>query len=619
MKKGAVRGPQASEKGICFVSDAETDSYLAANPVSTAVIHWTARIALGWGLAYLVFRLVFTVGGTALETALLLFGAEALGLIVFGLRTTAAWNEPVQPVDMPDAPLPPTTVVVDADAATAEAVRTSLVSCGRLRGAERIIVADPDDDPAIRSVADRFGASVVAQVATQAAAEASAMWVLVVRAGDLPLPDALELLATPCSAPDVGIVQLGVEEANPSSFEHDPTGRWSLAPFEQQIVRPSLAAGGSIPWFGDVPAMVRPASIRDAPDTTASTIDLGIHAGSVGYRVTMVPRTLARLRGPQSLGESLRHRHLRTADLRRRAAGRLSGVPRELRRPFRVALADPLAAIQRCLLVTVAVLAMGFGRLPITGPPLALAVLAVPAYALRWQAQTLLGRGRLGRFSVLRSELRSVGVDLTFGHGRDLGGLRSRLLLLGALAMTLVLAVAVGAVAVWQDWSGRMPIGATAVTLVLIAGFLIVAAEVLLDALARRQRRRNHRVRLGLVSCRLDTHGGQLRDLSMGGCGLVVVAGAESLPRRGDEAAVSFRIPDADGAWRDVVAVARVAHVAALDQNEHRVGLAFVDPIEPSLDPVVEFLTIDRRLVALGRRAPSSVASGWSGEPVFDL
>ena len=594
----------------------ETDPYQAPLPASLPTIRWSARAALASGTAYVAFRLLFTLDGTALATALLLLIAEALGLVVFALRATAAWHEPEQPVDVPDAPLPSTTVVVDAAGSTAEAVRTSLVSCGRLRGAERIVVADPCDAAAIRAVAERFGAAVVVQAATRVAAETSAMWVLVVRAGDLPLPDALELLATPCSAPDVGIVQLGVEEANPSSFEHDPTGRWSLAPFEHQVLRPSLAAQGSIPWYGDVPAMVRPASIRDAQDTSGSTIDLGIHANALGYRVTLVPRTLARLRGPQSLAESLRDRFARTSALRRRAVGRMEDVPRDLRRPFRLALAEPLAAIQRCLLVAVGVLAMGYGQLPIAGSTIAVALFGLPAYALRWQAQTLLGRGRLGRFSVLRSELRSVGVDLTFGYGGNLGGLRGRLVVLGMMTTLIALAVAVGAVAVWRDWSGRMPIGATAVTLALAAGFLIVAAEVLLDALARRQRRRNHRVRLGRVSCRLEGRRGELRDLSMGGCGLAIEAGAEPLPSRDETVTVSFRIPDADGAWRDVVTTGRVAHIRATGPGEHRVGLAFVNPTEHALDPVVEFLTIDRRLVALGRRAPAMV-DGWSGEPIF--
>jgi hypothetical protein len=35
-----------------------------------------------------------------------------------------------------------------------------------------------------------------------------------------------------------------------------------------------------------------------------------------------------------------------------------------------------------------------------------------------------------------------------------------------------------------------------------------------------------------------------------------------------------------------------------------RLGLAFDDPTDAPLDPVVEFLTIDRRLVALGRHEP---------------
>ena len=39
-------------------------------------------------------------------------------------------------------------------------------------------------------------------------------------------------------------------------------------------MRPSLAARGSIPWYGDGPALVRPAAIRDA-DPRHILINLG--------------------------------------------------------------------------------------------------------------------------------------------------------------------------------------------------------------------------------------------------------------------------------------------------------------------------------------------------------
>jgi hypothetical protein len=589
-----------------LVTATETDPYLTPSPRSTAVVRRWAYAALVAGSVYLSYRMLFTLGGADLDAALALFAAETLALVVFGLRALAAWHDPAELADVPDAPLPSTTVVIDAAGSTPEAVRTTLVSCGQLRGRERVVVADPTGASRTRAVADRFGATTVEQPATVVAAETNAMWVLLVRAGDLPLPDALEILATPCSAPDAGVIQLGVEEANPSSFEHDPKGRWSLAPFEHQVVRPSLAAAGSIPWYGDVPALVRPVVIRDAPDPAAPTVDLGLHAISLGYRVTMVPRTLARLRGPRSLTESLRRRFERTAALRRAATRRLGDLPTPVRRSLRVALADPLGAVQRVLLAVVAVLSLGFGRVPIDAEPWALGALALGAYGLRWQAQILLGRGRLGRFSVLRSELRSVGVDLAFGRDSGSWQIRHRFVILAGMVTAMALAVAMGALAVTRDQAEGLSKGATAVALALTAGFLVIAAEVLLDAVARRQRRGNHRVRLGLVACRLDDHEGALHDLALGGCGLVVAESAGRSPTAGDEATVMFRIPDANGAWRDVTVAVRIAHVAASGEGELRIGAAFADPTGAALDPVIEFLTIDRRLVSLGRRVAAT-------------
>ena len=592
---------------------AETDPYLVPGPHSLATTRRWVRAAIVLGVAYVVYRAAFTLDGAAPDAGVLLLTAEALTLAVFAIRANAAWCDADPGVDMPDAPVPATTVVIDARDATIADLRATLLSCRRLRGSEQVIVADPDANPEVDTLAGRFGAPVVPTAALDAAADASAMWVLLIRAGDLPLPDALELLATACSAPDAGIVQLGVEHANPSSFEHDPSGGWSLAPFEHQIVRPSLAARGTMLWYGDVPAMVRPAAIRDSVEEGTSTVVAGLQAMSRGYRVTMMPRTLARLRGPASLGESLRRRFEQTAEIRRRAPQAIRLAPGPVRRQFIGALADPLAAVQRFMLALVAVLALGLGRLPVAGSALPLTGAAALAYGVRWQAQTMLGRGRLGRFRVLRSELRSIGVDLAFGHGLGVRHGRHRLLLLTGMSVAVALAAGVGAMAVWKDSPERLPAIASAVALILSAGYLIVAADVIVDASARRQVRSDHRVRLGLVTGRLGDLDGQLRDISVGGLGLTLTGDAAELPPIGSHTTVSFRIPDADGAWRDVETAVRIAHVAAAGDQEHRVGMAFLAPTSAALDPVVEFLTIDRRLVALGRRAPSAGEEAWPG------
>ncbi|MEO0494409.1 MAG: PilZ domain-containing protein [Actinomycetota bacterium] len=586
-------------------TDQRLDPYLAPETVSPTIVQWSARLALVAGLGYLGTRTAFAIAAPT-PIAVLLLATEALGAAVFALRAHSASATPTVVPDVPDAAPPAAVAVVDARSASADELRITLVSCRRVRGLDRIVVADPDAASWLPGLAERFGATVVHEHALDVLAETNTAWVLHLRAGDLPMPDALEMVATISSAPDVGVVQFGLEEADPSSYEHDPDGGWSLTPFEHQVVRRSLAARGSIPWYGDGPALVRPVVVRGATDVT-STVDLGLHAIRLGYRVTLVGRTLARVRGSQSLGESLAAHARRRAPVRAAARTRLAGLPPAARFAHRVALIGPLAAIQRLSLVGVAIAALGFGVDPVPGPLVTLAGLAALAYGSRWGAQLLLGRGRLRPFSLMRNELRTLGVDLAFGLADPVAAKRRRLIVLGGVVAALNASVLITSWSVWQDQPGRLATGTVAISLAVTVGFVAVATEVLLDAALRRQRRRHHRMRLGLVTCTVEGRDGQLRDLSTGGAGVIVAARPDQLPERGTVTDVSFRIPDAAGAWRDVTALAHVSHVVEEQPGECRLGLRFDDPSEASLDPVVEFLTVDRRLVALGRRFTESV------------
>ncbi len=585
------------------------DPFSRPNPTREGVVRLVSRLALLWGLLYVVWRAVTTLQGTAPAAAGFLLLAEVLGLVTFAARTRSASATPITPVEVPDAPTPHAVAVIEATGASIDELRTTLVSTRRVAGLDRVIVVDHDGSRWLRSIADRFGATFSdgSRTELQVVAEVSAPWVLRMIAGDLPMPDLLEMAAATCSAPDIGVVQLGIEEADPASFEHDPTGRWSLEPFEHQVVRPSLASRGSIPWYGDGPVLVRPAALSSAGlgAEQPSTPDLGVRILAAGFRITHLPITLARVRGPRTLGESLARRQTRLAPQIRTA---LSPSIRQLRRPERVAhqlcLVAPLSAVQRILLVATAMLTMGFAQIPLTASAAELAGFAIPAYGLRWVAHLLLGRGRLGPFSILRSDLRSVGVDISlFGESRDRR--RGSLGLLALLVAVIDVVVIVTAISVWRDWGDRLPAEVAAVALAIAGGFLGVAMEVLLDAAARRQRRQHHRVRLGLVTCRLQELDGQLVDLSTGGAGVVLPCGLETAPEPETVTTMAFRIPDADGAWRSVTTLVHVAHRAVEGDNETRVGLTFDDPTDAPLDPVVEFLTIDRRLVALGRRDAS--------------
>lgn len=592
------------------------DPFARTQRTSERVITLSTRAALAASVIYLAWRVAFTVAGADQPAATLLLAAEVLAVVVFAARVRSARTAPIAVVASPDAPRPDTAAVVDATGTSIDELRTTLVSLRRVSGVERVIVVDREGSRWLRTIAERLDAVVMERSVTfdEAVEGAGTSWVLLLRSGDLPMPDLVAVCASRCSSPDVAVVQVGVEEADPTSFEHDPDGHWSLEPFDQQVVRPSLAGRGSIPWYGDGPVLVRRAAVAQLgrPDgRDGNMLDdsrrVGLDIVRAGMTVTHLPLTLARVRGPHGLGESLVRRHQRARRaLRALTPANLRGVDRVTRSAHLLALTAPLAALQRVLLVAAGVCVLGFAQVPMDAALLDVIVLAVPSYLLRWNSHLLIGRGRLGPFSILRSELRSLGVDLApFGRVRAETN-RAGLSAIVVAVVALDLAVVVTALSMWRDWADRLPGSVAAVALVLTAGFLGVAMEVLLDAVARRQRRAGHRVRLGLVTCRLEEHDGQLVDLSTGGAGVVVAAPIEETLDVGEVTTVSFRIPDADGAWKNVSALVHVAHRTADVDGGTRLGLTFDDPTDAPLDPVVEFLTIDRRLVALGRHETTS-------------
>ncbi len=581
------------------------DPFDRGSAVPQGVVRAFAVFALLWAFAYLVWRTLFTLDGADLPASLLLLGAEILAVVVFAARVRSASAAPAAPVDAPDAPLPDTTAVVDATGSSIDELRATLVTLRRVVGLSRIVVVDTDGSRELRTIAERFQVVVVEPSVTvaEAVTGAGTAWVLMMRGGDLIMPDLISICAALCSAPEVGVIQVGVEEANPGSFDTDPEGRWSLDPFERQVVSPSLAARGSIPWLGDTPVMLREAVFPHLEGLTlpADSRRAGVAVAAAGMTVTYLPRTLARIPAPQGLMERLDRRrvHLRSGWA---VLGSLRGLSGPARISHLLVAAPFIAALQRLMLVSAAIFVLGFAQVPLRAAAVDLAVIAVPSYLLRWNAHILLGRGRLGPFSVLRGELRTFGVDLFSFRNSRRGSTTARFGLVVAAIVALDAAVIVASVSVWKAWTNQLPGEVAAVALAITAVFLGAAMETVIDAVARRQRRLNHRVRLGLVTCRLEEHDGELVDLSTGGAGVVVPCDIETAPKVGEVTTIAFRIPDAEGAWRNVSALAHVAHRAVDRDGGTRIGVRFDEPTDAPLDPVIEFLTIDRRLVALGRR-----------------
>jgi hypothetical protein len=592
------------------VDAAPGDPFARPNTTNEALVTLSARVALVWAVGYLGWRTLFTLSGADAPASLVLLAAEALAVVVFAAYVRSARMTPMVVVASPDAPPPDAAAVVDASGSSVEELRTTLVSLRRVAGLERILVVDPGGSRRLRTIAERLDASVVEASVSfdEAVRSTGTSWVLLLRSGDLPMPDLVSVCAPRCSSPDVAVVQVGVEEAEPTSFDHEPDGHWSLETFEQQVARPSLAARGSIPWYGDGPALVRRSALRtiehsDVGNVLDDSRRVGLELIRNGMTVTQLPLTLARVRGPRGLGERVVRRHQRTRIALRALRPRdLAGVDRSAQATHLLALAPLIAAVQRILLIIAAILILGLGQVPMNTTLIEVAVIAIPGYLIRWHSHRVLGRGRLGPLSILRSDLRSLGVDLVpFGRPPVWAARAALSVAVLALYMTVVVAT----VSIWRNSAGHLPAATAIAAFVLTSGFVAVATEVLLDAMARRHRRSDHRVGLGLITCRIEEHDGQLVDLSTGGAGVVLTEAPDGLTA-GSVTTVSFRIPDAEGAWKNVSALVHVAHRSVDPHGGTRLGLTFEDPTDAPLDPVIEFLTIDRRLVALGRHESSA-------------
>lgn len=215
---------------------------------------------------------------------------------------------------------------------------------------------------------------------------------------------------------------------------------------------------------------------------------------------------------------------------------------------------------------------------------------AAPAYLLRWSAHLFLGRARLGLLSLFRGELLTLGADvgvLGSSSGRSrLPGLEILIGLLGALAAS----VGVRVLAIWCGWESELPGLTVAVAWALASIMIGMATGVIVDSHTTVQRRAHRRVRLGLVTCRVEEREGFLVDLSRGGVSVTLPATADEPLTPGSVTTLSFRVPSTGGRWRTVSSVVYVVRSSPDHEGGVRLGLKFDDLTDSPVDAVAEFL-----------------------------
>ncbi len=553
-----------------------------------------ATVAIG----YLIWRAGWTLDSGSVWFSVPLFVLECWGVVSLlvtlavvrrGRRAAAPAVDAAESVpDRSDI-----SVVVDAAAATPDALRRTLVSLREVEPHAPLVVVLAGEDPVATATVTRAGGRTridpdpnrAAAFAAAAIAEARsfALWV---DAGDVVTPTTVRRLAEHVVESDVAIVQGSVGLANPDSFLHLREGHDEAA-FEREVLAPALGRVGAAAWDGSG-SLCRLEAFDDiggADDRPASRQDAVTRLHERRWTTRHEPDAVVRRVAPDTIDDYLRDRQVQASErLRRRALS--------LRRPNRagrLALADThLRSIRQLLAAWLLVVALIAAPTPVGGSvPVWIAIAAV-VHGLLAVARHAVAAGTMGWGDWVRQGWRTVGADLsgvvkrrtkttaaTSATGvRALGRLRL------ATVTLVIIDLAVLARAATLIDADLLPRFATVPRIAVLAialGCIVSLVDVLQVIARRRQRRADHRIAAAL-SAIVEGEYCETVDVSPSGAG-IVLADARSV---GDPISLTLAVPRLDGAVAAVDVQGIVRHSRPLlatgdEPVRHVVGVLFGD------------------------------------------
>ncbi|HEV3280358.1 MAG TPA: glycosyltransferase [Acidimicrobiales bacterium] len=513
-----------------------------------------AGVALVWGVAYLVWRLLDTWSGAQPVMFVALFAGEAFGWLVLASFAFLAWRVPT--ARRPDIGWRPT---VDVFVCTydegLDLLGATLVGCSRITYPHTTWVLDDGRREPVRELAARFGANYLTRPTNEHAKagnvnhaldHTSGQVVLILDADHVPQPDILDATIGYFDDPSVAVVQTPHDFGNLDSFQHFETGRHDQSMFFEVIMPGKDRHNGAF-WCGSAAVILRHALLGIggiATETVAEDFHTTIRLHRSGWHTRYHDETLVQGLAPHDLASFLLQRD-------RWARGNLavlrtpenpvvaSGLSLKQRLSYISSLLAYFVPIQRLAMLAVLVAMLVTGRLPLHATLWQLALFWVPWMALNLGASSRLCRGEVsmwdGAYSAhLTTEifLRACFVlvhpfrtsfRVTPKDGIDGGGWTAarQLRLVLAMAVVLASAIVVRALAAF----GVVPLpGLRGVALAAGMGFaaweLVLVTATLWRVSRRRQVRRHYRVPVevaGVVEGTLV----RVVDLTPGGAGVL--------------------------------------------------------------------------------------------------
>ncbi|MFN8035207.1 MAG: carboxypeptidase regulatory-like domain-containing protein [Acidimicrobiia bacterium] len=603
--------------------------------------YWWTRLVMVVAVAAAVGSLVWRAGWSLAGVSWWFGGAglavEVLGVALSGLLVFSLWpsrGRATRGVDGPADDL--TTIVVVGVDASVDDLHASLLGAREVRAPHRTVLVVGRADTETFALAARLDAEyatvderALGDVLERVRADVDSPYLLVVRAGDVVMPDVLDRLHAERDR-STGMVQARLERANADALVglRDPK---RAAQFDN-VCGAALGSRGVAPWAGtgalfSTVALDTAGGFATGPGSTELRTVVRLHRA--GYTTRFCDRFVIETSSPPTLDRQLADRRARAVD----ALGVLRSAESPLRArhlPWRARIAAA-AGIGRYLpgvyhlgFVAVLTAAVLLGAVPLHATWQAAATFWFPAHVLMTVAVLAGAHGALRLGDRTRTGLRSLGVDTTalaatFGiRGARPRGAPARGTWSNLRALTAAMVVLDAAI-VARFASGILELGLPrfdtqfARVLVLGAAALTVAHMITVLHLAGRHRRLRASRRVPLdVDVHFEEHlpGAHVLDISTSGIGVVFPPDAlTGVPEPGDPIGFSLALPTLDGRFERLSVYGDVVTTTALADGSWRVGLTYGDTIDR--DAIIVFCRITHPTRA------ARIAAGTAGDLVL--
>jgi cellulose synthase (UDP-forming) len=377
-------------------------------------------VALSWSLAYLTWRIGWSLRGASpiLWGALLL--AELYGCWNLAMLAWLTWELPEinRPASSPGRRIDVYVCTYDEPLAVLEA---TLAGCALLAYQHVTYVLDDGHRAEVAALAHSWGARYLTRPNNEhakagnvnhALSRTEGELVFVLDADHVPLPDALDTLVGYFRDPRVALVQGPHDFFNHDSVQHYDLGRHEQSVFYSVISRGKDRHNAAF-WCGSG-ALIRRSALREVGGVATETITEDFHTTiklhRAGWRTRYDPRVVLQGRAPHDLAAYLLQRD-------RWARGNLSvfatpesplrgrGLTPAQRLSYLASLSSYLAGPARLLILVLLAAVLWTGALPLQMAPLALALLWAPASALMVLSSSALCRGEQSGGETIHYEL----------------------------------------------------------------------------------------------------------------------------------------------------------------------------------------------------------------------